>query len=91
MYIRRCGHYNGPLKHGPSENCMHKKCVGSLYYISSVSRPVYTRAKKRGRKRGGVGGGEGRRGEKEEEWKEEVYYYLVRWFCLFQQLGHFCT
>ena len=38
------------------------KCLGSLNYISSVSRPVYhkSRAKKRGRKRGG--GWEGERG-----------------------------
>ena len=55
------------------------KCLGSLNYISSVSRPVYhkSRAKKRGRKRGGDGRGRGEGEEEEEEW---VYHYLVRWF-----------
>ena len=58
--FRKCGHHNGPLKKSHNtENCMHMKCVGSLNYISSVSRLVHTTAKKWEEERGS-GRGEGR-------------------------------
>ena len=50
---------------------MHMKCVDSLYYISSVSRPVYTRANQ-DQKEGGKEGEREGEGEEEEEWERFI-------------------